>query len=461
MSSAVDTLKQPLWAPGLNMSHNLSRGLACAMPVWDRAGTRLTDYSGNGLHGTLTNMDPETDWVVGRAGLCLDYDGSDDLVTFGNTTTLNAVGLPTTHGILFRLNSLPGASNYLFAKGDGFIWAILISSSQISLQANGSQDLVRKSVVNTIVADTWHHAIITWDGSSNYSGIRIYLSPTGAVSAAGGQEVLYDTETNGIGVQVAGGAEPFTLGNRGNADRSLDGQIALAYRYNRVLEPGEIAELLVDPWAAFRPPTRLPMWVAAVMPFTGYRLYRGIGGLGNVDFDTIIASTGQGATSIEAVAAGHAASTRYTYVLRPVINNLESPEYSCQSELVTDSDAEWIGARPGPVEYLTARVLSGGQIELRWRYVTPYGGTAPASFNIYYGSSPNRTADGSPEATETYTKDGGYIKTITLTNATTYYFAVTAKSASAVESRLSDEVGPLVADSAGPATPVGYVSATF
>ena len=115
------------------------------------------------------------------------------------------------------------------------------------------------------------------------------------------------------------------------------------------------------------------------MPFTGYNLYRGIGGLGNVDFDTVIDTAAQGATSIEIVAAGHAASTRYTYVLRPVIADLESPDYSCVVEFVTDSSAEWVGARPGPVEYLAACVLSDGQIELRWSYRTPYGGTAPAS----------------------------------------------------------------------------------
>lgn len=43
-------------------------------------GTVLRDLSGYGNHGTLTNMDPATDWVVSEGKQALDFDGSDDYV---------------------------------------------------------------------------------------------------------------------------------------------------------------------------------------------------------------------------------------------------------------------------------------------------------------------------------------------------------------------------------------------
>ena len=196
------------------------------------------------------------------------------------------------------------------------------------------------------------------------------------------------------------------------------------------------------------------------IPFTGYRMYRGTGGLANVDFDTMLAKAGSGSTTIDVVGAGHAASTKYTYVLRPVLNELETPDLSCNTELVTDSDGEWVGTRPGPVEYLSATPTSGGKIVLRWSYRTPSGKTAPSTFNIYYENDPNLESDGSPNTTETYTSDTAYSKTLTLSDAATYYFVVTAESSGGVES--SDErTGPVVADSTGPSTPVGYVSTKF
>ena len=45
-----------------------------------RGGTVLRDLSGRGNHGTLTNMDPATDWVTSGGKTALDYDGSDRIV---------------------------------------------------------------------------------------------------------------------------------------------------------------------------------------------------------------------------------------------------------------------------------------------------------------------------------------------------------------------------------------------
>lgn len=44
------------------------------------SGSLLLDRSGYGNHGTLTNMDPATDWVVSEGKMALDFDGVNDHV---------------------------------------------------------------------------------------------------------------------------------------------------------------------------------------------------------------------------------------------------------------------------------------------------------------------------------------------------------------------------------------------
>ena len=194
----------------------------------------------------------------------------------------------------------------------------------------------------------------------------------------------------------------------------------------------------------------------------GHLLYRGTGGIENVDFSTYVGFAQPDAASISLVGVGHDASTRYTYSVRPICGNgwLETPDVSCSCEFETDGDGDWLGNRVWPVEWVDAEVLSGGQVKVRWSYRTPYGGTAPADFGVYYASSGSITP-GSPDATETYTADGTYSHTFTLSDGQTYWFAVTAGDSQGVESHLSGIIGPYLADATAPAAPAVTVSTTF
>ena len=51
--------------------------------------TTAADSSGKGNNGTLVNMDPATDWVAGKIGRALDFDGSNDYVDLGTGSSLN------------------------------------------------------------------------------------------------------------------------------------------------------------------------------------------------------------------------------------------------------------------------------------------------------------------------------------------------------------------------------------
>lgn len=195
---------------------------------------------------------------------------------------------------------------------------------------------------------------------------------------------------------------------------------------------------------------------------SGHRAYRGVGTLANVDFDVPVGFGQADSVSLLLTGLGHAVSTVYTYVVRPVAGNawLETQDLSCRCEFETDASADWLGSRPTPVEWLDADVIDGGRVRLRWRWRKAYGGDEPHDFGLYYSAGPEVTA-GSPQATEPYTREGDYSHTFTLSDGQTYWFAVTARTSEGTESHLSRIIGPYLADAAAPPAPTVTVSTTF
>ena len=53
----------------------------------DATSTKATDFTGNGHTGTLTNMTSE-DWVYGKSGTALHFDGSNDYVCVSDNAAL-------------------------------------------------------------------------------------------------------------------------------------------------------------------------------------------------------------------------------------------------------------------------------------------------------------------------------------------------------------------------------------
>lgn len=88
------------------------RPVGAWMMLDGNASPRLTDISGNLNHGTLTGMDPATDWVPTKQGMGLDFDGTDDRVvvtTSPNAFSTNAVTVMV--GVSYR--GLPGTSPFI------------------------------------------------------------------------------------------------------------------------------------------------------------------------------------------------------------------------------------------------------------------------------------------------------------------------------------------------------------
>lgn len=188
-----------------------------------------------------------------------------------------------------------------------------------------------------------------------------------------------------------------------------------------------------------------------------YRLYRGIGGVEDVDFDTPVDTLLTAASQIVSTGLGHAVSTQYTYVLRPVRwysgVGIETPDLSCAVEMTTDSEGAWVGERPPAVRNVEAFVEDSGDVRVRWFFRLDSGQTAPTNFGVWYAAEPDVDTSGAPNATVTYTRAGKFYEhTFTLTDGVAYWFAVKARTAT----NASDAViaGPYIADSTAPDAPI-------
>lgn len=80
-------------------------------------GTLLPDLSGRGKHGTLTNMDPATDWVTTGGYPALDFDGSNDYVNLGNPPALQITG-DLSISVWYSINVLPVANATMLCAKD-------------------------------------------------------------------------------------------------------------------------------------------------------------------------------------------------------------------------------------------------------------------------------------------------------------------------------------------------------
>ena len=212
----------------LNRYASLRQGLVgCWVPSLGASGFRLIDRSGYGNHGTLTNMDPGTDWVPSGGKLALDFDGVDDLASA--TTKIQAGSLSISAWVFIR--TLDSTTRYIAAVQnsglDGGRMLRINSANQIQFEIIGSA--IKDANGAALSTGRWIHVAGIKDaGSTGYvyqDGIQ-----SGSVALSG---VTYTAELSN-----------FTLGRRPDSTANfLNGQLDDIRIYNRALTPSEISLL--------------------------------------------------------------------------------------------------------------------------------------------------------------------------------------------------------------------------
>jgi len=228
------------------------------MPSLGVTGETLRDVSGNGNHGTLTNMDAATDWVGTSKGLALDFDGGDDevllnkkmtdLVDSGSPITLSALFKTQKDGIQIMVGN--GSSNRCYI-------GIGISNGLRAYWGFGS--IQNSASTNAQIGFGWHFYAATYDGST----------ATGYLDGV-------KTDEQVIGTQSFATTSNVSIG-RSVSSFPFQGNLGAARIYNRALSPSEIKQLYVDSLAPFRRKQRLSVAVpAAVAPSATYHPLRSL-----------------------------------------------------------------------------------------------------------------------------------------------------------------------------------------
>lgn len=192
------------------------------------------------------------------------------------------------------------------------------------------------------------------------------------------------------------------------------------------------------------------------MSFTGYRIYIGKGSLDSVDFTSPVGSVESGA---EITLSGYSfdVASFYTLVLRPVLDDLETPDLSCRCDFMTDSQGNYLQAVPARVEDLYLSDCSGDAVSLSWSYDgRDYDGTIEV-FEVIAAQRAD-FKDYQKVAEVNYTGQGNYCSTIEFAQEQICWFCILVRDEADMVSRRSNIIGPVKVDMTAPLSPDAGIS---
>ena len=220
-------------------------GLVAHWKLDDGTGSATAADAAGGHTGTLTNMDPATDWVAtppppvpSGTTYALDFDGTNDHVV---ATGYKGVTGTSARSMSAWINTsdLSAAIVSWGQDSAGQKWTFRVQNT------NGTTGAIRAEVSggyivgNLDVADgQWHHVAATWedDGSPNVTDVKLYVDGARqATSARQGQAM--NTASNAdvqIGTSVPGDTKYF----QGQIDEVRVYDHALSGREVRLLATG-------------------------------------------------------------------------------------------------------------------------------------------------------------------------------------------------------------------------------
>ena len=210
-----------LWAPPLGVS-----------------GLKLFDVSGHHNHGTLTNMDPATDWIMSPYGWALDFDGAGDYIDCGQK-------LLTTPSKSFSV--------LVWAKRDTSNYGGLVSKDIGTVR----EWLLCENVGTEVRARIYQTNGVVRNVYGNYFPVGVWTQLGFIVDC---ESTKYWLIVNGKSIDKTGAWDgtvrnstiPLRIGFFYSTGYTFDGQISGVSIWNRVLLPAEIADLYADPFAMLR-----------------------------------------------------------------------------------------------------------------------------------------------------------------------------------------------------------------
>lgn len=229
----------------INKLHPLAKGLVGYWLLND-GGTLVWDYSDNGNHGILTNMDPATDWVAGKFGYALDFDGVDDYADVPNSPELN------NQYVTFLVWVQCGITNYtddahIVNKYNTNPATVILyiddadDTFKFGVRLDGAEGAVQKVAANVAVDLNWHQVAGTYDGDN----IKLYIDGVLQTDINSSSGTIDIDNPNILGIAH----RPVTGGFYFN------GLIDNICVYNRALSLQEVQQLFIAPFSMFERPS--------------------------------------------------------------------------------------------------------------------------------------------------------------------------------------------------------------
>jgi len=174
------------------------------------AGLVAIDGSSKGNNGTLNGAMTAGDWIPGKSGTMLDFDGTDDYVSKASPSfvddTQGAVSLWVKIDNLAAIQTIWAINEDGAASGDHFSLFFRGDSNKmldVYLDINGTTVMRLNTAVNAINDNNLHYIVVTSDGST----IKLYvdsveLTLTAATGSNSGQWFANATDANQFNVGV-------------------------------------------------------------------------------------------------------------------------------------------------------------------------------------------------------------------------------------------------------------------
>ena len=220
-----------LW-PGVALAQDIVTGRLACWHFNESAGATTAADDCGGFTGTLINMTPASDWVAGKIGNALNFDGVDASVDSSTSTTLSPPAI--TIAAWVQADAFPGPMTIVTRNAGGSAYYELTvttggklivyfgvsgGSGDISYEGNGSQ---------TLTTGTWYHVATT------------YNSTAGLVSYVNG---VVDRTITAAGTLNLISGVPTVIGRGAVSGQFFDGRLDEVYVFDRALTQADIIAL--------------------------------------------------------------------------------------------------------------------------------------------------------------------------------------------------------------------------